>query len=102
MSDAWTTRRDDVERQADQLSRALEREVSFIDHLAPFTDTLDLVASRRRLRDELVGRVDVDGGFGDAPKFPRSSYVESLLEFDDDEDVYKRQGLHQASSGRSR
>jgi len=103
MSDAWTTRRDDVERQADQLSRALEREVSFIDHLAPFTDTLDLVASRRRLRDELVGRVDVDGGFGDAPKFPRSSYVESLLEFDDDEargavertlDAMSRRGIY--------
>jgi uncharacterized protein YyaL (SSP411 family) len=83
MNDAWTTRRDAVENQADELSRALEREVSFIDHLAPFTDTLDLATSRRRLRDELVERVDDDGGFGGAPKFPRSSYVEALLEFDD-------------------
>src|ERR1700733_1138731 len=58
MNDAWTTRRDAVENQAGELSRALEREVSFIDHLAPFTETLDLTASRRRLRDELVGRVD--------------------------------------------
>ena len=37
MHEAWTTRRDAVERQAEELSRALEREVSFIDHLAPFT-----------------------------------------------------------------
>jgi len=84
MHDAWTTRRDAVEDQAVELSRALEREVSFIDHLAPFSDVLDLAASRRKLRDELVGRVDSDGGFGDAPKFPRPSYVEALLEFDDE------------------
>jgi uncharacterized protein len=84
MHDAWTNRRDAVERQADELARAIEREVSFIDHLAPFTDALDLAAARRRLRDELVERVDADGGFGDAPKFPRPSYVEALLEFDDD------------------
>ena len=74
------SRRDAVELQADELSRALDREVSFVDHLAPFTDTLDLSAARRTLRDELVGRVDADGGFGDAPKFPRPSYVEALLE----------------------
>jgi hypothetical protein len=84
MHDAWVSRRDAVELQADELSRALDREVSFVDHLAPFTDTLDLSAARRTLRDELVGRVDADGGFGDAPKFPRPSYVEALLEFDDD------------------
>ena len=38
-AEAWTTRRDAVERQADELARALEREVRFVDHLAPFTDT---------------------------------------------------------------
>ena len=84
MHDAWTNRRDAVEDQAVELSRALEREVSFIDHLAPFTDTLDLAMSRRRLRDDLVERVDAEGGFGDAPKFPRPSYVEALLEFNDE------------------
>jgi uncharacterized protein YyaL (SSP411 family) len=84
MHEAWTTRRDDVERQADELSRAMTREVSFVDHLAPLTDTLDLAASRARLRVELVARVDAEGGFGDAPKFPRPSYVEALLEFSDE------------------
>ena len=85
MHDAWITRRDAVEAQADELSQALTREVSFIDHLTPYTDTLDLAVARQRLRDELVERVDAEGGFGDAPKFPRPSYVEALLEFSDDQ-----------------
>jgi len=83
MNDAWTNRRDAVEHQAKELAGAMEREVSFIDHLAPYVETLDLVASRARLREELVERFDADGGFGDAPKFPRPSYIDALLEFDD-------------------
>jgi hypothetical protein len=83
MNEAWINRRDAVEHQANELSNGLEREVSFIDHLAPYVDALDLEASRARLRDDLVDRFDPDGGFGDAPKFPRLSYVEALLEFDD-------------------
>jgi uncharacterized protein len=103
MSDAWANRRGDVEGQANELARALEREVSFIDHLAPLNDPLDLAAVRHQLRDELVTRVDPDGGFGDAPKFPRPSYVESLLEFDDDDaraavqrtlDAMSRRGIY--------
>ncbi len=83
MNDAWTNQRDAVLAQAEQLSTSLGREVRFVDHLAPLHDDIDLVAARRRLRDELVDRVDGDGGFGDAPKFPRPSYVDSLLCFDD-------------------
>jgi hypothetical protein len=103
MHDAWTNRPDAVEQHAKELSKALEREVSFIDHLAPFADTLDLAASRRQLRDELILRTDADGGFGDAPKFPRPSYVEALLEFDDEAarsvvehtlDAMSRRGLY--------
>ncbi len=103
MHDAWSRRRSAVEEQAEQLSRALEREVRFIDHLAPFSGTLDLAASRQRLRDELVARADAEGGFGDAPKFPRPSYVDALLEYDDDEsraviertlDAMSRRGLY--------
>jgi uncharacterized protein YyaL (SSP411 family) len=88
MDDAWTNRRDAVEHQADELSSAMDREVSFIDHLALYTDGLDLAKSRERLRDELVQRFDPEGGFSDAPKFPRPSYVEALLEFRDDESRY--------------
>ncbi|HEV2427342.1 MAG TPA: DUF255 domain-containing protein, partial [Acidimicrobiales bacterium] len=83
MSDAWATRRSEVEEQARSLAGAAARELSFVDHLAPTTERLDLAATRRVLRDEMVARVDGDGGFGGAPKFPRSDYVEALLEFDD-------------------
>ncbi len=83
MRDVWSNRRDDVVAQAAQLHEALGREVAFIDHLSPSVQTLDLAVSRRLLRDDLAGRVDGDGGFGDAPKFPRPSYVDALIHFDD-------------------
>ncbi|HVA71191.1 MAG TPA: thioredoxin domain-containing protein [Acidimicrobiales bacterium] len=81
---AWMEQREVIERQAAELSSALAREVHFVDHLAPFHETLDLSAVRRHLRDELVAQVDAVGGFGPAPKFPRPSFVEALLEFDDE------------------
>jgi uncharacterized protein YyaL (SSP411 family) len=84
LHEAWITQREAVERQASELSNALTREVHFVDHLAPFRETLDLSAVRRHLRDELVTQVDSVGGFGAAPKFPRPSFVEALLEFDDE------------------
>ncbi len=83
MNEAWTTRRDAVENQADELSRASNAKSasSIISRHSPTRWTSRRRA--RRLRDELVERVDADGGFGGAPKFPRSSYVEALLEFDE-------------------
>ena len=84
LHEAWEQQRTVIERQASELSDALAREVRFIDHLAPHLDAIDLRAVRERLRDELVEQVDEIGGFGGAPKFPRPSYVEALLEFDDD------------------
>jgi uncharacterized protein YyaL (SSP411 family) len=84
LHDAWINQRELVERQASELSSALSREVHFIDHLAPFHETIDLAAIRRQLRANLIEQVDADGGFGAAPKFPRPSYVEALLEGDDD------------------
>jgi hypothetical protein len=84
LHDAWVNQRELIERQADELTSALSREVHFVDHLAPFHDTIDLFDVRTHLRDELVEQVDSDGGFGNAPKFPRPSYVDALLEFDDD------------------
>jgi len=103
MADAWQHQRVAVERQADDLAQALEREIRFLDHLAPATEQLNLAAARRLLRDDLVSRFDQRGGFGTAPKFPRPSYVEALLEFDDDEsrravegtlDAMARNGLY--------
>jgi uncharacterized protein len=83
LSDAWVNQRDAIERQAEELQHALEREAHFVDQLAPLHETLDLDDVRRRLRDHLLAQVDDDGGFGGAPKFPRPSFVEALLEFDD-------------------
>jgi hypothetical protein len=103
MHDAWSNQRGVVEEQADQLRDAVAKEVAFIDHLGVHASNLNLGASRRILRDDLVSRVDEFGGFGSAPKFPRGSYVEVLLEFDDEEarlavsrtlDAMSRQGLY--------
>jgi hypothetical protein len=85
MSDAWQNQREAVEAQAQSLQQAMQREISFVDHLAPYEESLDLRTIRQSLRDELVDRVDERGGFGGAPKFPRPSFVRALLEFDDDE-----------------
>jgi hypothetical protein len=83
LADAWTNQRELIERQAAELDEALGREVHFVDHLAPLHESIDLSTVRHRLRDDLVAQVDADGGFGGAPKFPRPSFVEALLEFDD-------------------
>ncbi len=103
MADAWMNQREAVVAQAAQLRVALDREIAFIDHLGAHDAALDLQVSRRALRDELVARVDSHGGFGDAPKFPRPSYVEALLDFTDAEateavtrtlDAMARRGLY--------
>ena len=78
ISSAWRERGEDVRRQADAVERSLQREVSFVDHLAPSTDALDLVAVRARLGDEIAARTDAFGGH-DQPRFPRPSYVRALL-----------------------
>jgi len=87
LADAWSTQRDAVYTQASELQQAVEREISFIDHLTPHEKPLNLRLVRQTLRDELVSRVDRDGGFGSAPKFPRPSYVQALLEFNDEDTV---------------
>jgi uncharacterized protein len=108
LRDAWVNQRALIEQQADELAGALSREVHFVDHLAPFHEAINLVAVREHLRDELVAQVDSEGGFGRAPKFPRPSYVEALLEFDDDGsreavtrtlEVMSRRGLYDHFGG---
>jgi uncharacterized protein len=108
LRDAWVNQRELIEQQADQLAGALSREVHFVDHLAPFHETIDLAAVREHLREELVAQVDSEGGFGSAPKFPRPSYVDALLESDDDAsreavrrtlDAMSRRGLYDHFGG---
>ena len=78
IASAWRDRRDDVIRQADAVERSLRREISFVDHLAPPTNALDLEGVRRQLGDEIAERTDDAGGQGQ-PRFPRPSYVRALL-----------------------
>jgi uncharacterized protein YyaL (SSP411 family) len=108
LHDAWSTQRETLEAQAGDLSRALAREVSFVDHLAPPSESLELASVREILRHELLKRFDGDGGFGGAPKFPRPSFVEALLEFDDEAsrqavvvtlDAMSRRGLYDHFGG---
>ena len=87
LADAWRNQREAIVVQAGELQLAIEKEISFVDHLAPYNETIDLPLIRLTLRDELVGRVDAEGGFGGAPKFPRPSYVQALLEFKDNDSV---------------
>jgi len=84
MDDAWKNQRPAVEEQAQQLAQTSAREVSFLDHLTVVEAPFDLDDVRHLLRDRLLERSDDEGGFGAAPKFPRPSYVEALLDFSDD------------------
>jgi len=83
MHDAWTTQRDAVEKQASELSVAAGREASFVDHLAVETSGFDLATTRVQLTEHLLAQFDEEGGFGRAPKFPRPSFVEALIDSPD-------------------
>ena len=55
----WANQRELLERQANELSEALVREVRFVDHLAPLhVFLIDLASVRQRLRDDLVSQLD--------------------------------------------
>ena len=104
IAQAWRTRREEIVDQAQRVASALTSDVTFVDRVAPRDETIDLAEVRRHLRDELLTRADLrDGGFGDAPKFPRPSYVEALVRFDDHDareavtatlDAMARRGLY--------
>ncbi len=82
VGDAWRTRRGVVEDQARAVHQSLSREISFVEHLSPRSEPLDLAESRVTLARELVTSTDDDGGSG-APRFPRPSYVDALLATDE-------------------
>ncbi len=108
LRDAWTNQRELIERQADELETAVTREVHFVDHVAPYVESIDLVDVSTRLCRDLVDQVDDDGGFGSAPKFPRPSFVTALFECEDPTarkaaaltlDVMSRRGLYDHFGG---
>ncbi len=83
LSDVWTNRRDEVEEQADELSRAIGSRsvvqtqpgaISILDDRGP-----DLLVPAV---EELARRFDpVGGGFGRAPKFPQPTLVDLALTY---------------------
>ena len=83
MHDAWSTQRNVVEEQATELARALARDVSYIDYLKLDDPHLDLTKVTSSLREQLHHQFDEDGGFGHAPKFPRPSFIDALVDAQD-------------------
>jgi len=79
MSDAWHTQRAAIDEQATNIEQAIERDLRFVDHVVAAAPTRSVKTVVTDLVEHLVTRVDDDGGFGPAPKFPRPSYVEALL-----------------------
>jgi uncharacterized protein YyaL (SSP411 family) len=75
MSEAYRTRRDDLERQADQLVEAIRSGSDRRASTEPLTAEL-LTNAVSVLRSQFD---PVHGGFGGAPKFPPSSTLELLL-----------------------
>ena len=98
ITDAWTSRRDDLEKQADDLSDSVRQSASMVDRLlaasegaAPGgTDTSHAAANldwpelapvlEAGAASEIVSRFDqASGGIGSAPKFPQTSLLELSL-----------------------
>lgn len=76
ITEAWTERRQEVERQADALAAAAAEQAcpDFGPAPAPAADVLE------RSVDQLAARFDRHwGGFGPAPKFPQPALVELCL-----------------------
>ena len=99
MHDAWTTQRAAVEEQATELSRASARDVSFVDHLNAHDARFDALAALTSVREQLKTQFDEEGGFGHAPKFPRPSFIEALL---DDRDATSQRCVTRTLNAMSR
>jgi uncharacterized protein YyaL (SSP411 family) len=75
LANAWSARRDEVERMADQVTERLARAVSL--EAAPGSVSRELV---RRAVQRIGQEFDtVYGGFGGAPKFPPSMRLELIM-----------------------
>ena len=73
VSDAWETRREEVLEQSDRLTEAISRTI-------PPSDDLPDVAVLQKAYESLAANFDpVNGGFGEAPKFPQQPVLDFLL-----------------------
>jgi uncharacterized protein YyaL (SSP411 family) len=79
MHEAWELQRDTVEKQASEVVAAVERETRYIDRLELGAPGQNVAEIRDHLTRQLLERADADGGFSGAPKFPRPSYIRTLL-----------------------
>ncbi len=78
MHDGWENQRPLIDRQTEEISRAVEQELSVLDRLQPATSSA-LQDGVDVLESNLVAACDEFGGFSRAPKFPRPSYITALL-----------------------
>jgi uncharacterized protein YyaL (SSP411 family) len=83
VDDAWRGRRDEVERQADELADAVERRIT-LPRDGAVTAAPEAATTGRLVHqtvDDLKANFDdVWGGFGGAPKFPQPSLLELCLQ----------------------
>jgi uncharacterized protein YyaL (SSP411 family) len=108
MSDAWNSQRDAVNEQAAAITSAIGSDTAFVNRLAPRKPIKSWRELTSELCTHLIERVDGDGGFGPAPKFPRPSYVEALIAHGDHDshvaasltlDAMSRRGLYDHIGG---
>jgi len=97
LGQAWASERPRIEEQAEELAKAMRQEVTFIDRLTPTTEPPQLREVRTKLLTQLSERFH-RGGFSVAPKFPRSSFVNALLENEDQRSVDMALGALEAMS----
>ena len=77
VSDAWTSRRDDVSQQAERLVEAISPSL-------PVSDLPDASGVERAYQGVASSFDPVHGGFGRAPKFPQQPVLEFLLRVRDE------------------
>ncbi len=73
--EAWDEKRDEIDAQADEVVRRLSA-IALVDAPEDLPDPRILEAAARGMLESLD---PVEGGFGDAPKFPPASAIDFLL-----------------------
>jgi len=86
ISEAWGSRRDEIEKQADDLSESVRSQAALGDRLLHDREPAGIswTAAAERLIDEAVSEIarrhdPRHGGTGGAPKFPQTSLLELCL-----------------------